>query len=238
MLRFGRVLALCAALVAPGAMAADHLTPSTGSPVLASYQTTVREALAAAFLPNVRVRVIGEPSFQPEFAVGIRERGGRYWIFALQPRQQLWGYSVLEMANRGEIQWLNRERGAPDPMKELRDSLPPTPRDVKIDRCEAPIDADLAGEVIQSWARMLDGVRPERSSGFGVDGETYDFSMERDGRTLTGSTWSPDPATPPGLLVLMVAEMRNYCRMNDAARLKGLRESSSALSRRLAAESP
>ena len=48
--------------------------------------------------------------------------------------------------------------------------------------------------------------------------------MEADGRSLSGSTWSPDPkgATRASLLVDITHALRDYCRARDTAGLRDL----------------
>lgn len=79
----GLALAATALSTAP-VLALDHLVPEQGG--FESYRATERAVMKAAFDPSVRIRAVAEPSFRPEFAVGVREQAGGFKIFFLQPR--------------------------------------------------------------------------------------------------------------------------------------------------------
>lgn len=215
------------------AVAADHLVPLTAA--LPGYQATVRAVLKDAFAPDVRVRAIVEPSFQPEFAVGLRERRGQYVIFALQPRQQLWGYTVLEMTKRGQSMSGGRSPMTDD-MKSLEASLPADPAAVKVAHCEAKIDPALALRIVGAWKEMLVRVqRPEKDE-IVLDGVRYEFSMTNAERSLSGGALSPSSGTAPAVLVDMTHAMRSYCQTRRKQDLATLDGATGDLLRRLRAE--
>ncbi len=207
--RFWLALAIPAVWALP-ALAADHLVP--GDNQLADYQAAVKAALKDAFAPDVRARAIAEPSFQAEYAVGIKETAGAYALFSIQPARQLWGQ-------------VQRPRGTP----------PADVGQLPVERCEAPLDAVLARGVIDVWGRMLAQTRPDESRSLGLDGETYYFSMDIGGRTLAGSTWSPDPQSRPGRLVGMVLALRRYCAKRQETDLTALSSLTRDLQARLKA---
>lgn len=215
-------------LWAAQASASDHLTPSASS--LEDYQALVRTVLRDAFDPSVRVRAIAEPSFQPEFVVGIREQANQFEIFFIQPSRQLWGYTTLQMLKTGEIrvQKADGSPGTQEAIARLQAKLPPDPKTLTLERCEVGVDPELAHRVIEDWTRMLDGIAPkDRSDGQIMDGVNTYFSMP--GKPAEGEAVSPDQNSKPGMLVDMAYAMRNYCRTRDPARLANLQRLSSAL---------
>jgi hypothetical protein len=78
---------------------------------------------------------------------------------------------------------------------------------------------------------MLEAVRPDEELMPGLDGTTYVFSMESDGRTLAGETWTPREGTLPAKLARLAATMLGYCQTKGAKSLREVR----TLARELAA---
>lgn len=235
--RLGLVFALTTStLWAAQASASDHLTPYAST--LSDYQSLVRAVFKDAFDPSVRVRAIVEPSFQPEFVVGIHEQAKQFKIFFLQPSRQLWGYTTLQMLKDGEIRVQNSDGspGTQDEIKRLQTKLPPDPKMLTLERCEADLDAELAHRVIEDWAQMLNRVAPkDPSDGQIMDGVNTYFSMR--GGPAEGEALSPRQNSKPGMLVDMAYAMRNYCQTHNPDRLANLGRLSSALLDALHAES-
>jgi len=208
--------------------AADRLAPmANGVP---GYQPMVDSVLKEAFAPDVRLRAIVEPSFSPEYVVGVREREGGYWLFMVRPDSQVWRYMVARMAQGGQIQAYKPD-GSPDTGYEARvkAGLPERPEALKLERCEVRLKPALAAELVADWRAMLAKVRPGYRPDMGLDGETYLFSMEVDDRTLAGGAWSPEPDSEPGRLVAVVEAMRDACRSRRSGDMRKLADRAQAL---------
>jgi len=202
--------------------------------VLDGYHRTVRDVFREAFDPDVRARVLVEPSFSPEFAVGLRRRGGHDVIFSLEPEKQLWGYSVVQLMKNGRITVLSetKENGLSDQVRKLEQSLPNDPRSIAIRRCERRIDGPLADLIADDWKNSL---REEGrwQAELGVDGVSYEFSMDAGTGGMTRSIWSPPASSFPGLLVSLSEGMSTYCRTRTAEDLAKLRSSAELIASRI-----
>ena len=205
------------------AAAGEHLEPvRTGS--YPGYQDLVRAALAEAFAPQVRIRAIVYPSFEREYAVALAETRGRHTLVVLEARARFWEYATVDMMNEGKMDpfYLDMRRERVDSRVEILAKLPPRAEAMRPARCEAPLPRTLARRTVAVWRAMLEGPRDRPT--MGLDGVTYVYSMEADGRSLSGSTWSPDPkgATRASLLVDITHALRDYCRARNTAGLRDL----------------
>ncbi len=97
----------------------------------------------------------------------------------------------------------------------IRHLLPPATASgqpgVKVERCEAEIDASRASRIIETWRRMLVDVIPHEDRRTGLDGTLYEFSMRGGNREFKGQTWSPDEGTRPARLAEIADTMTRYC---------------------------
>lgn len=215
---------LVAMLIATPAIArnpvADHLVPEdtiySGLDVTENYHDMVVSVLQDAYSKEVRIRAIVEPSFSPEFAVGVMQVGEEFKIFSLQSTIHLWDYEIREMMKQGSMDRTDySEDDEPiDLVAELDKDLPPKPSDVKVDRCEIAIDAPLASQLIAAWqgvllqTRFVDDKTEEGITG--LDGDTFHFSMTVGLQNVAGSAWSPSGAKTGALAELAIL-MRKYC---------------------------
>jgi hypothetical protein len=121
-----------------------------------------------------------------------------------------------------------------DPEAELRDGtaeeiarlekdLPADPGDLPLARCAAAVDEGTAKALTAAWRRMLDAVRADEELMPGLDGTSYHFSMEAEGRALAGETWSPEEGTRPAKLARLAEAMRQYCETKEAPTLDEIR---------------
>lgn len=210
-----------------------------GPDELATYHASVRQVLKEAFSKDVRARVIVEPSFSSEYAVGLRAQGQGYAIFSLEAASQMWGYSVARLMRQGQITAFSRD-GKPQTaeiIRRIEAGLPPDPRMVQKIRCEAPVEPALGERVLRLWRRALeDDARWANHPG--LDGETYDFWAD----TLTASPsrliWSPRLDTVPGGLVTLSAALKHHCRTRSPESLQELRQAADSLERDLASAAP
>ncbi|MGA7711600.1 MAG: hypothetical protein WCA81_06845 [Rhizomicrobium sp.] len=226
------VAAVCAGAAHAQSMSADHLWPEQSYFEIAPYAGTTKSptqrhydllmaVLELAFRePNTRMRMIEMPLSGPDSATGIRTNAdGKLAIFSVK--------SELDLE------------------KLVTSSGPtPDPHDVKVDRCEIPIDPALAKKITNVWWAMLLRTRyyqPNEESIFEGEGE-YHFYAEQAfgdfGRELEGWTWAVKPETKVGALIGIVADMRQYCIIKDSASLLKLKADEGILSNELNIASP
>lgn len=187
--------------------------------VLADYESNVRLVLGDSFRPGVVLRAIVYPSFQPEYAVGLRSApGGGKEIFAVRPELQIWGFSLVELMEAGAVYAMAPDGtdSTEEQLARLRDGLPADPRALGVVRCSVPADERLAGAVTAAWRRMLEGVRPRDRRPAGLDGVRYSFAMDSGGRTLAGMVWEPRRGSRAEALAQLASAIRARCE-NPAA---------------------
>jgi hypothetical protein len=239
-----KLLLLAGFLLGATAVADEHLVPERSvfaDRFLLEYDTMVVSTLEEAFTRDVRVRAIVQPSFQPEYAVGIKQRENGYRVFCLRPEIQLWAYETLKMMKAGSIRNLGsiigpRTDGASETRAEiekLEASLPANFRDVKIKSGDVEIASDLAHLLVAIWETMLRQTRYDKAARLGFDGVFYHFSMRSDYQDLAGYVWSPPPASTTGLLVEVVETMRLVCDIDVSNIGDQLRAQADALRSRL-----
>ncbi len=173
------------------AQAADHLVPQDN--FLPDFRDFQRQVFKSVFSPDTVARAVVEPSFHREYAVAIRKDGAGYSVSYEQPETQLWRF--------------------------FNQNDPKSSESIKMSRCSAKLDGVVAGHLVSAWRGMLEKTRKDESGMVGLDGTTYHFSMEADGRALTGQAWTPDPATPPGKLAGIVDDLRDYCQDHSRSKL-------------------
>lgn len=143
------------------ALAADHLKPEDSIYSGGSFEPGYDQAMVAsfedAFADDVLDRVIVQPSFETEFAVGVKEDKDRYRIFYQEVSEQLWQYTVLDLMKKGQITSVgdNGKSTTQDDIAKLEKSLPPDPKDVKVNRCEYDIDPAFGAKLAGAWADVL-----------------------------------------------------------------------------------
>lgn len=243
---FRKLLLLAGFLLGATAVAGEHLVPERS--VFADrfllefhleYDTMVVSALEQAFTRDVRVRAIVQPSFEPEYAVGIKERENGYRVFCLRPEIRLWDYVELKMMKAGIVRVgsISDPDGVRETQKEiekLEASLPANFRDVKIKSGDVEIAPDLARVLVAIWETMLRETRydpPPRV--VYTDGVSYHFSMRSDNQDLAGLVQIPPLASTTGLLVNVVETMRLVCDSDVSNIGDQLRAQADALRSRL-----
>jgi hypothetical protein len=216
----GRLLVAALAVLCIGSVPAstpgDRLEPEQPSHA-DDYEQNLRIVLRDAYATDVRLRAIVRPSFEPEYAVGLRRIGGRDELFSLVPARMVWHYSLIKIMKGGQIRVLGPgggDRLAQD-IRRLKKGLPKRPADLPIERCAVEVDATFAAALTAAWRSMLMQVEPRESDEFGVDGTSYHFSVDVEGRTLAGQVWEPEPETRAGKLAAAADAIRSYCRTRD-----------------------
>ncbi len=223
--------ATLAAVLAPAALspcaAQSHLKPEDsvlgGSVISTGYDEMVADAFHEAFGPTVRLRVIFEPSFYPENAVFLTSVNDDYRIVTLTEAKPLWDYQSLAMMKTGAVQRVDDGDAAhgvkPDKeIAEFEASMPKDFHDLKIARCEAPLDAALARRLIAAWKPVLLETRfdqPGDQDVVATDGVSGHFADLSGYPALAGWTnWAPE-GSKPLLLWNLALTMSDYCGTPD-----------------------
>jgi hypothetical protein len=237
-IRTGLLIPLALAASSPGVAGrqprsmASHprLVPVQPQPgPLAAYEADLRRVFRDGYGADVQLRALVMPSFETEYLVGLRRTNRGYEIFALRPvRQQVWVYQLIKAYRSGRAGVMNVDIADPksvprddtaDEIARLEKDLPADPADLPLNRCSVPVEARLAADLTKAWRNMLEAVRSDEDLMAGVDGTSYVFSMEFEGRALAGETWTPSEGTAPAKLALLADTMRRYCETRDAGLL-------------------
>jgi len=158
----------------------DRLMPA--AEMVEGYETGVTRVLKPAFTSDLDSLAIIEPSFQPEFAVGLRATDGRYRVFTVVAKEAAWP-RLLEHKSLDNI-------GA--------------------DSSEVEIPAPLGVRIAHVWDAMLRDIGPD-SSPLPVDGSDYYFSKVLDGKLRVGMAWDRREDTKVGRLEVIALAMRDLC---------------------------
>lgn len=198
------MLALAAMVQAIPALAADVLEPASPRAVthFAGYEEVVQYAFRDAYRQDVRIRMIEIPSFVPELAIGVKEDNGKYSIFGIRPEISLW-HVVDEKGSTVDK--------LPTTIREVQTAI--DRNDIKFKRCDAAIDSNLALRLIAVWREMLARARKPPRPELALDGTDFNFAMRSGDRDIAAKTWSPDPSTPPGMLVRIAETMTSLCKL-------------------------
>lgn len=216
--------------------AADNLEPEDSQfsgEFMADYTHLVLSYLGAAYEKDVLIRLIGFPSFSPEYALWLQEKEkGKFQIVYESPEIQLWGYQMMPLMKQGAVQVMNEDGEFvkdEEGLKELESEYPEKPGDIPRKSCKREIDKRLADKIVYVWTEMLLNTRYPRELSMGLDGQTYHFSGKVHGFTnYAGKVWSPNPESKTGKLVEVASLMTEYC-------LKGKRKTRKELIKKVVA---
>jgi hypothetical protein len=252
-LRKRAALIVLAALLAGPALAQppmrlraeDHLEPDGsilgGGAFMASYDLMLRDVLHTAYEPEVALRMVAQPSFIPEYAVGLRRtsqysRGAPYRIFGVTPTISVWTYQTIAMLKHGEVKVVG-DKDQDLQKKEiakLQSSVPTNPHDLKVTSCETGISDGLGGRIVEVWRKILMPTRYSARYTAGADGANYDFGMMVPGLgPISGHVWSPDRNSSTGTLVALANQMYDICVKNKDANMEQLEKTIAELEHRL-----
>jgi hypothetical protein len=176
-----------------------------------AYQKNIQTVLHEAYADNVIVRMVGEPSFSPEYAVGLRKSAAGVFIFSVQTKIQIWVFQSrdqeLKDARACDIQKY------PDCAYERKylEAMPTDIHDIGLERCEVPVPGDVEAHIEDAWRLSLATAGKSGDDRVGVDGEFYHFAMNDGGRHLGGRIWTPDANSLPGMLFDLGLDMKKLC---------------------------
>ncbi len=199
------------------------------------YTGMVLTVLQDALAPNVLARAIVLPSFQAEYAVGIKREGDNFFAFHLQPQTRVWDYKLVEFLERGQMQSyrddgqdgyvLNRNEAA-----RLKATSPDRFQDIKVVSKQIELNPLLARRLVQVWQEMLLRTRYQKTGRAWLDGDTYHFAAKSDTRILAGKVHhTPDNGPNVELLVRIADTLKALCLTNDPKRAANLEEQARTL---------
>jgi hypothetical protein len=204
------------------------------------YATVVANVFQDAFAPDVVLRAVRENPLVTESAVGIRNDKGGPRVFTLESSVLLFRYAEIASARRGHVDGNGRHVSDDGLVAGYQAEVPASPRDVKVARCEVPVDAALAARIGLLWDAMLRATRYESRAEADadaktnetttmVDGSTYHYSM----RGMNAQAMAPDPGSRTDLLAGIADGMAAYCADRNATALAALTRDVGALEQRL-----
>lgn len=224
--------------IAQSAPAQDHLIPDTDVLVCPdSYLMKVRDVFARAFDDGVTSRAVVLPSFEVEYAIGLRKTKEGIEAFALKASSSIWDVQLLKEYEEGKVQEVSQDgRTVPyeksEGYRKLKKSTPSDHRKIKTELRTRPIPKDLAEKINVFWREMLLNVEHPAKMDEGLDGVTYHFSAWVLGRgDLSGHVWSPEPDSKTGRLVALTEALADYA--SGKADLKRLTEQVERAGRRI-----
>lgn len=204
---------------------------------MGDYTHLVLSYLGAAYDEDVLVRLIGFPSFSPEYALWIQEKDGKYRIAYESPEMQLWGYQMMPLIEQGSVQVMNDDGEFvkdEEGLKELESKYPKKTEDIPRNSCKKDIDKELADKIVFIWQEMLLQTKYTKDLIMGLDGEAYHFSGRVNGfGNYAGKVWSPRPESKTGKLVEISNLMSNFCLKGNRKIKKELIKKVTLLSKEL-----
>jgi hypothetical protein len=211
----------------------DHLGPETGMLAeYSEYSLKMRTVLRKGFSRDVVLRAVCFPSFSSEWLVGIRKKDEEYSVFLLNPKKRVWNTELIKMYETGQIKEIAKTddgetvaRPATNALACLKQEMPDDWRKIEVTETTAPIDNKTAELLAEVWSGMLLRVRHPMESHNGLDGVTYHFSMWVKNRgILSGTTWSPDPYSNPGMLANISYVMKTFVEAEPTERAHHLKQ--------------
>jgi len=219
---------IIAASLASTADAQDHLEPEDSvytrwyGHELDQYESIVVSKFKDSFDHGYIARAIVIPSFEPEWAVAIQQHEEKFSLLYLKPETHLWLYEVLRDYEAGRV--TSRDLDGNDTtqkeMQELRERLIVPLDEVKVERCEFPVDAPTGMRLLTLWKTALLQTRFPDKRRIGFDGVTYHFSGNFDQGAMAGKIWRPAKDSPMGKLNLIIDQLRAACVAKDASILE------------------
>jgi hypothetical protein len=196
-----------------------------------TYGQKAREVFARAFEAGVTSRAIVFPSFEVEYAVGLRKTKKGVEVFVLRAASSIWEVEYREMHEKGRLVVVDEDdKSVPldqnEEYQELKKRTPSDHRKIGVDQRARPIPADLAAHIDAVWHVMLRNARQHRHTGVDCDGVTYHFSaLAPNGQHLSGHVWSPDEDSKTGRLVALTETLADFAsgkadlkKLNDQVR--------------------
>ncbi|HWA03883.1 MAG TPA: hypothetical protein VG819_10175 [Rhizomicrobium sp.] len=216
--RLPAALVAAALLSATGAYAQTYLqsdAPKYDFDIV--YQEDIQTVFHEAYADDVLLRMIAEPSFFREFAVGLKKTASGTSIFGLRAKVQIWTFESrdsLMMEARDCVS--SPHEGCRELQSESTD-MPDDIHGIGLERCEILLPEATVPKIEDAWHLALLTVGSRTDEVVGVDGESFYFGAREDGQWRGGKVWSPDPNTLPGRLVSLALDMNDLCHGQNGA---------------------
>jgi hypothetical protein len=208
----------------PSARGQDHLEPEPG--VLSiqfqfqiDYHLQLREVLKPAFEPDVKLLAVVLPSFEVEYAVGVKVTDKGAEVFVVEPKTQVWESRFMaDYEIKGMLDHDANDQPIPlEKSESYRDmkarGVPADYRKIQIMRKSRAVPNREFDRLHKLWERSLLAVRHPVKQRRGEDGTKFHLSAFIPQRgNLSGETWSPDDASRMGRLVKLVDTMADFAR--------------------------
>ena len=159
----------------------NHLQPEwsvfLGHEWMTDYYSKVVNVFSNAYEGNVKFRTIITPSFNPEYAIGVRQEGDKYFAFKFTAKKNIW---ITIQKNKETIS---------SDLSQIK---------LGLHKSEVAISEQIYKIIEVSWQKMLQNTQYPKKIFGGLDGISYHFT----GSNLrTGWAWSPEPESQTGYLV-------------------------------------
>lgn len=205
-------IAIFMAMLGTNAAAQTHLdaeTPKYDFEI--AYQKNIQTVLNEAYADDVIVRMIGEPSFFPEYAVGLRKTVAGIFIFGVRSKIQIWAFQSRDQELKDARACDTAKHPDCVGYRKYLEAMPADIHDIGVERCEISVPSEVATHIENAWRLSLATAGEGGDDRVGVDGEFYYFAMNDSGRYLGGKVWTPDANSLPGMLVTLGLDMQNLC---------------------------
>ncbi len=186
-----------------------EISPFSGVTIVTDYYTYLVKIFSKAYrMHKVQLKAVVTPSFRPEYMIGVRQSGNKYYAFKRAPAKSIW--AAYEDARQ---------------QKALNSFL-----DINFDikEAEVEISRDMFAAIENPWTTMTQEAKHQDIRG--LDGTTYHFSSG----LVTASTWSPEPESHAGYLAKIVELLGQLTEIEDKGKIeKNILETATRLSESL-----
>jgi hypothetical protein len=200
----------------PDGTSGRHLVPEREQSD-SQYDAMVRRVLERSFLPEVSIRMLCLPSFETEWATGLRTTEKGTLAFFERAKDSVWSVRHYELERSGKIGAFD-STGRELSMAERYPKGGPRLEAIATEYLEVLIDRETADLLRKVWSAALADLRiPDPGdSDRGLDGVSYHFSNGPN--VATGRTWSPEKGSVMAALVGVAKRLAALARTDGNGR--------------------
>jgi hypothetical protein len=197
-----------------------HLVPER-EPSDTQYDAMVRRVLARSFLPEVSIRMLCLPSFETEWATGLRNTDNGTVAFFERAKDSVWSTRHFELERSGQIRAYD-SNGRELSMAERYPKGGPRLETIAVEYLEVHVDRETTDLLREVWSSALADTRiPDPGDGdLGLDGVSYYFS--KGPQTALGRAWSPEKDSAMAALVAVSNRLADLARTDGEGRSAAL----------------
>jgi len=144
-----------------------------------------------------KLMAIINPSFRPEYAIGIRFESEKYIAFKFTAKDSIWVH-IQE----------SREKTNPTDF---------TPIQIGVNVTEKEISKQTFKVIEAAWKKMIMNTKYPEKHFSGLDGIAYHFM---DGHFRTGWAWSPEPKSQTGYLVKLTELLGQFSESAETKKIE------------------